>query len=71
MAADGDAAESRGIDDARVVELFRQGYLAWIEAHLVSLGSLNRLVGRLDKQSTVSQDGPSAAGAEEASPTKH
>lgn len=70
-----DETKLRGIDDARVVELFRQGYLAWIEAHLVSLGSLTRLVGRLDKQSTVSQDGQPAAavpGAEEAVPvTKH
>lgn len=36
-----------GIDDARVIELFRSGQLSWIEAHLNSLGQLNRLLDRL------------------------
>lgn len=48
-----DEAKLRAIDDARVVELFRQGYLPWIEAHLLSLGSLRRLAARLDAQSTA------------------
>lgn len=43
-----DQERLRSIDDARVVELFRAGYLGWIEAHLLSLGSLPRLVARLD-----------------------
>ena len=57
-----DAQRLRGIDDARVVELFRSGYLSWIEAHLISLGSLPRLVARLDEHSRVSDEsGPLAA----------
>ena len=51
-----DPVKLRGIDDARVVELFRQGYLSWIEAHLISLGSLSRLVARLDSHTTVSDE---------------
>ena len=51
-----DAAKLRTIDDARVVELFRNGYLAWIEAHRVSLGSLSRLVDRIDRQISVSDE---------------
>jgi hypothetical protein len=51
-----DAAKLRGIDDARVVELFRAGYLSWIEAHLLSLGSLGRLVARLDDAAKVSDE---------------
>jgi len=43
-----DAARYRSLDDQRVVELFRSGYLSWIEAHLISLGSLGRLVSILD-----------------------
>jgi len=39
-----DEARYRAIDDARVVELFRAGHLAWIEAHLMSLGNLGALV---------------------------
>lgn len=37
-----------GIDDARIVELFRAGQLSWIESHLLSLGQLRRLVAKLD-----------------------
>jgi len=43
-----DAAKLRGIDDARVVELFRDGYLSWIEAHLLSLGNFTRLLSRME-----------------------
>ena len=46
-----DQAKLRGLDDARVVELFRNGHLAWIEAHLLSLGSLGRLVALLEQRS--------------------
>jgi hypothetical protein len=49
-----DAAKLRGIDDARVLELFRAGYLAWIEAHLLSLGSLSRLMARMQGAATGS-----------------
>lgn len=51
-----DVAKLRGIDDARVIELYRSGYLSWIEAHLVSLGSLVRLVARLDEHSAASDE---------------
>lgn len=44
-----DEAKFRTIDDSRVVELFRQGLLPWIEAHLLSLGNLNRLLARLPR----------------------
>jgi hypothetical protein len=68
-----DSAKLRGIDNARVVELFRNGYLAWIEAHLISLGSLSRLVDKIDRQTAVSDEkgqvAPSAdAGAGEPAP---
>lgn len=51
-----DVQRYRGIDDARAAELFRSGYLSWIEAHLLSLGSLARLVARLDAASRVSDE---------------
>jgi SapC len=54
-----DADKLRGIDDARVIELFRSGEMRWIEAHLLSLGNLGRLVAKLGDSSTVS-DGTSA-----------
>jgi len=45
-----DVARYQGIDDARVAELFRLGYVSWIEAHLLSLGSLGQLVSRMAPQ---------------------
>jgi SapC len=45
-----DAQRLAGLDDQRVVELFRAGYLQWIHAHLMSLGTLPRLVARLDRR---------------------
>jgi len=51
-----DEAKFRGLDDVRVVELFRQGYIHWIDAHLFSLGSLQRLTARLDEHSQVSDE---------------
>lgn len=39
-----DEARYRAIDDARVVELFRAGHLAWIDAHRMSLGNLGALM---------------------------
>lgn len=65
-----DVQRLRSIDDARVVELFRLGYLSWIEAHLVSLGNLTRLVARLDGSSQVSDEGGALA-AEAAPAVKH
>jgi hypothetical protein len=52
-----DVERYRAIDDARAVELFRSGEMAWIEAHLLSLGSLIRLAARLDLHSKASADG--------------
>jgi hypothetical protein len=51
-----DEQRLRGLDNARIVELFRNGYLAWIDAHLISLGSLKRLVSRLDAHTAVSDE---------------
>lgn len=51
-----DEAKFRAIDDGRVVELFRQGLLPWIEAHLVSLGNLNRLLARLPKSAPAAAE---------------
>jgi hypothetical protein len=58
-----DAARLRGIDDARVIELYRSGYLRWIEAHLLSLGSLARLVARLEEPAQVSDEAGEIAAA--------
>lgn len=44
-----DQAKWRALDDSRVVELFRQGLLPWVEAHLLSLGNLSRLLARLPR----------------------
>ena len=65
-----DRARLTGIDDARVIELYRSGYLSWIEAHLLSLGSLARLVARLDEHTQVSDEAGSLV-AEPVSPVKH
>jgi hypothetical protein len=35
------------LDDATLGDLNRQGWLGWIYAHLVSLGNVNRLPGRV------------------------
>lgn len=51
-----DGAKLAGIDDARVVELFRLGYLHWIQAHLISLGSLSRLTALLDEHSALVEE---------------
>jgi hypothetical protein len=56
-----DEARLRGIDDERVVELFRAGQLGWIHSHLLSLGSLARLVARLDQHSQIATTTPSGA----------
>ncbi|MDH3461075.1 MAG: SapC family protein [Burkholderiaceae bacterium] len=65
-----DRARLAGMDDVRVVELFRSGYLSWIDAHLLSLGNLTRLVSRLDEHSQVS-DEAGAVVPEPAPPIMH
>jgi hypothetical protein len=51
-----DEEKLRGIDDARIVEVFRNGYMGWVYAHLLSLGNVRRLAARLDRASRVAED---------------
>lgn len=51
-----DEEKLRGIDDARIVEIFRNGYMGWVYAHLLSLGNVRRLAARLDRASRVTED---------------
>ena len=51
-----DEEKLRGIDDARLVEIFRNGYMGWVYAHLLSLGNVRRLAARLDRASRVTED---------------
>lgn len=50
-----DEAKLRGIDDSRIVEIFRNGYMGWVYAHLLSLGNVRRLAKRLDDASRLSE----------------
>ena len=51
------AAKLRGIDDARVLELFRAGYLRLDRGPTCCrCGSLGRLVARLDDAAKVSDE---------------
>jgi len=51
-----------GLSDAQLIELARSGYLAWIYAHLMSLGNVSNLAERLDKRiSAVAEDPAEAA----------
>ena len=59
-----DEQKLRGIDDQRVVELFKNGYLGWIYAHLLSLGNVRRLAARLDRTSRMTGDSLGAESAE-------
>ena len=52
-----DEEKLRGIDDARVTELFRNGYLGWVYAHLLSLGNVRKLAARLDRASRITDEG--------------
>jgi hypothetical protein len=53
-----DEEKLRAIDDARIVELFRNGYMGWIYAHLLSLGNVRRLAARLDRASRLADESP-------------
>ena len=57
-----DEEKLRAIDDARIVELFRNGYTGWIYAHLLSLGNVRRLAARLDRASRLTAESALAAG---------
>lgn len=50
-----DEEKLRGIDDQRAVEIFKNGYMGWIYAHLLSLGNVRRLAGRLDRASKLAE----------------
>ncbi len=63
-----DAAKLRGIDDARVVELFRDGYLSWIEAHLISLGNFTRLLARMERPAQAASASTSAGDGNDTEP---
>jgi hypothetical protein len=43
-----DDAKLHALPDAQVIELFRAGYLRWIEAHRLSMANVTRLAQRLD-----------------------
>jgi hypothetical protein len=66
-----DEAKLRGIDDARILELFKLGYLHWIDAHLLSLGNLQRLTVRLDKLTQASETAAAAESAEVSPEKRH
>lgn len=55
-----DEQKLRGIDDARIVEIFRNGYMGWVYAHLLSLGNVRRLAARLDRASRMADVSPLA-----------
>jgi hypothetical protein len=59
-----DAQKLNGIDDARVLELHHSGYLTWIYAHLISLGTLPNLVNRLEQRAKPADQTNSTADAE-------
>ena len=66
-----DEEKLRGIDDARIVEIFRNGYAGWIYAHLLSLGNIRRLAARLDRASRIADEGglaPASAAEGDAAP---
>ncbi|MDB5804277.1 MAG: SapC-related protein [Betaproteobacteria bacterium] len=43
-----DEAKLAALDDARVLEFFRAGYLRWIEAHRMSMANVARVAQRLE-----------------------
>jgi SapC len=51
------------LSDAQALEVFKSGELSWIDAHLVSLSNLNRLVDKLadSKRAVVAQPAPGPA----------
>jgi hypothetical protein len=49
------------LGDAQLLELARNGYLAWIYAHLMSLGNVSRLAERLDARINSVVEDPAAA----------
>jgi hypothetical protein len=66
-----DEAKLRGIDDARVLELFKLGYLHWIDAHLFSLANLQRLTVRLDRRIQTNEKSAAVENQQAASQQRH
>ncbi|MDO9402770.1 MAG: SapC family protein [Polaromonas sp.] len=65
-----DEAKLNALDDAKLLDLVKTGYMGWIYAHLMSLNNLSRLAKRMDKAriasaaaapSVVPDPAPSAA----------
>jgi hypothetical protein len=51
-----------------VVELFRDGYLSWIEAHLISLGNFTRLLARMERPAQAASASTSAGDGNDTEP---
>lgn len=49
------------LEDAQLLDLVRGGYMAWIYAHLTSLGNVSRLSARLDKRIVAEEKSASSA----------
>ena len=61
-----DEGRLMALGDAQLVELARSGLLAWIYAHLMSLGNVSELASRLDARLTAAGAPADAAPAEPA-----
>jgi len=63
-----DEGRLMALGDAQLLELARSGLLAWIYAHLMSLGNVTELASRLDARLAASPAAAQAAPAEPAAP---
>jgi hypothetical protein len=59
-----DEGRLMALGDAQLLELARSGLLAWIYAHLMSLGSVPELAKRLDARMAVATGTPAAPAAD-------
>lgn len=57
------------LDDAKALELFRSGELAWIYCHLMSLGCMARMVDRIAAVESAASSADATGGSETAAPT--
>lgn len=64
-----DEARLAALDDATLLELARSGHLAWIHAHLMSLGNVSTLAERLEARLAADTE-PSAEAADDAEAAK-
>lgn len=60
------------LDDEKALTLFRSGELSWVYCHLMSLGCMGRMVGRISqkKAAPATQDTPTDNAAEKAGKAK-